>query len=484
LAIAFFLAGCAAVGPDYVAPKPEVPAAWQEIEDPGVKPGEAQIRAWWKVFDDPLLTSLIERAAKGNLDLMTAMARVKEARARLGVATGEMLPTLDASGSATRQRGSEYDVVPGGLTQDRLLGQLDASWEIDLFGKIRRSIEAAKADYQATTEDRNDVMITLYADVARTYFAARTAQARFYTAQENIESQKKVLKLTKTRLETGLATALDVAQAESVLASSEAELPPFKVDYHQAVHALALLLGKQPGALKKELKKPKAIPQLPSEVTLGMPADLLRRRPDIRQAERSLAAETARIGVATADLYPSFTINGTFGVAATDAGDLFKSGSGLYSFGPAFSWNLFQGGRVRAQIRAQDAVTEQALYTYEQTVLKALGEVEDSLTAYVQSKYRVDALKRTVQASRRTLELSIGLYKDGLKDFQSVLDAQRSLFSYANQYAAAKGDSAASLVQLYKALGGGWTPADGKEQKKGDKKQEAQKEQKGEKPAS
>ncbi|KIX15253.1 efflux transporter outer membrane subunit [Dethiosulfatarculus sandiegensis] len=474
LAMAFFLGGCAAVGPDYVAPKPEMPSAWQEIEDPAVKPGEAQIRTWWTVFDDPLLTSLIERAAKGNLDLMTAMARVKQARAQLGVATGEMLPTLDASGSATRQRGSEYDIAPGGVTQDRLLGQLDASWEIDLFGRIRRSIEAAKADYQATTEDRNDVMLTLYADVARTYFAARTAQARFYTAQENIRSQKKVLKLTKTRLDTGLATSLDVAQAESVLASSEAELPPFKIDYYQSVHALALLLGKQPGALKAELKAFKPIPKLPAEVKLGMPADLLRRRPDIRQAERSLAAETARIGVATADLYPSFTITGAFGVAATDAGDLFKSGSGLYSFGPAFSWNLFQGDRIRAQIRAQDAVTEQALYTYEQTVLKALGEVEDALTSYVQARIRVEALKRTVQASRRTLELSVGLYKDGLKDFQSVLDAQRSLFSYANEYAAAQGDTAANLVQLYKALGGGWQPVDSEPKKKEETEQKAQ----------
>lgn len=456
LGLLLLAAGCAVVGPDYKPPKTEVPRTWQGIEDPALMPKKSDIQRWWEVFHDPLLSRLIAEAARENLDVRVAWARVKEARAQVGVAAGAELPSLDAAGSSTWQRGSEHDITPGGVTDSSHRIGVDASWEIDLFGRIRRSIEAAEADYQATEEDRLDTLVTLYGEVALTYIEVRTLQARLEAARKNIASQREVLDLTRSRFKHGLATDLDVAQAVQVLASSEAELPPLRTALAQAVNNLALLLGKQPGAFRKELSKPAPIPLPPSKVAVGVPADILRQRPDVRRAERKLAAQTARIGVATADLYPSFSLTGSFGLSATEPGYLGRSGSYFFSVGPSFQWNIFDGGRIRSQIKVEDARTEQALLNYEQTVLSALNEVENAMVAFRQQRARLRALERTVQASRRTVSLALRLYKEGLKDFQSVLDAQRSLFSYDNQLAQAKGEVANNLVRLYKALGGGW----------------------------
>lgn len=456
MAVLLLASGCAMVGPDYAKPKVEVPKAWQDTGDPALVPAEADIRLWWRVFNDPMLNSLIEKAAKGNLDVRAALARVKEARARLGVAAGRELPAFDATGNSGWQRTSEHDLTPGGSTNTRHALGLDASWEIDLFGRIRRSVEAAQADYQASQEDRTDVMITLYAEVARTYISIRSLQARLAAAQKNIESQKQVLSLTRTRFENGLATDLDVAQAESVLASSQAEVPPLKISLNENINTMAVLLGQHPGTFHEKLSQARPIPVLPPKVAVGVPADIMRQRPDIRRAERQVAAATARIGVATADLYPTFSLTGSFGLAATTGGDLLRYDSRFFSFGPSFNWNVFDGGRIRSQIKVQDALTEQALLNYEQTMLNALKEVEDSLFAYAQQRARLEALQQTVKAARRTLRLAIGLYKDGLRDFQSVLDAQRSLFSFDNQLAEATGQVAINLVRLYKSLGGGW----------------------------
>lgn len=450
-----FSSGCL-VGPDYKPPKPALPEKWRQAADPAVKTSEKNIRDWWRVFNDPVMTSLIQRAAQGNLDLRAAVAKVKQARAQVGAASGSLVPALDGTGQASKQRTSEHSSPPSGTTTESYNLGLETSWEIDLFGRIRRSVEAAKADYQASEEDRVDVMITLYAEVASTYLDVRTTQARLASVRENIISQQRVLELTRSRFRNGLATALDVSQAETVLGSSEAEIPPLNTQLNQDINALALLLGLHPGALHEELRSPAPIPIPPASVTMGLPADLLRRRPDIRAAERSLAAETARIGVATADLYPSFSLTGSFGVAAGNTSGLLKSGSEFFTLGLPFSWNLFDGGRVRSQIKAQDAVAEQALLNYEQTVLAALNEVDNAYVAYTQQRIRVQALERTVAASERSLALAIKLYKDGLSDFQSVLDAQRTLFSYDDYYAAAKGEAASDLVLLYKALGGGW----------------------------
>lgn len=453
-----FLSGCL-VGPDYTSPEVKLPENWRLPESALLVPSEADIRTWWKVFQDPMLTEFINQAGASNLDLKVAVARVKEARARLGVARGELLPAVDAAGSATRQRTSENTATPGGVTADNYSGSLDASWEIDLFGRIRRAVEAAQADYQASQEDRIGVMVTLYAEMATNYLQVRTTQARLAASQKNIQSQKEVLELTQVRFKNGLATGLDVAQAEQVLASSEAELPPLYNGLNQSINAVALLLAKPPGAVEERLSKAKPIPLIPAQVAVGVPLDILRQRPDVRSAERQLAAATARIGQATADLYPSFSLTGSLGLASMETSDFFNTGSRFYSFGPSFNWNLFAGGAIRAQIKVQDALTEQALLTYEQTVLIALNEVDNAATGFFQQRRRVTALKQSVKAARRTLELSLKLYKEGLKDFQSVLDAQRSLFDADNNLAQASGELVTNLVQLYKALGGGWRPA-------------------------
>jgi len=448
--------GCS-VGPDYVKPSPHMPSEWHAAPDPAVVPGKTIIRRWWTVFGDPMLTRLIEEAAESNLGVRAAVARVDEARARLGVVTGERVPRVGAQGAVTHQRNSENALGYFGTETFYSLG-LSASWEIDLFGRIRRSVEAAKASYQASEEDRIDVMITLYAEVARTYIDVRTYQARLAAAEANIESQKKVLELTRARFKHGLATDLDVAQAERVLASSEAEVPPLRIELARAVNTLAVLLGQHPGTLHKRLSTPGPIPIPPRQATVGVPVDLLRQRPDIRRAERQLAARTARIGVATADLYPSLSLTGSFGYESIDASDFFDAGSRAFTLGPALRWDVFRGGQVRNQIKVEDALTEQALLGYEQTVLNALNEVENALVAYLEQRIRFEALGRSVDASRRSVDLSTKLYKEGLVEFQNVLDAQRAEFSLQNQLAAARGNSAANFVRVYTTLGGGWDP--------------------------
>ncbi len=454
------LSGCS-VGPDYIRPETEMPSKWQQRRDPAWVPQEAVVRCWWKVFDDPILTWLIEQAAESNLDIRVAAARVNEARSRIGVVTGELFPTIDAVGTISRQRYSENGLTTlGGTTETSYSAGFDASWEIDLFGRIRRSIEVASASFQASEEDLNDVMITLFAEVARTYVTVRAIQARLAAANGNIESQKQVIALTQSRFKYGLTTGLAVAQAERVLAGSESEVPLLRIELARAIHTIGVLLGRPPGTFYKELSDVKSIPIPPDEVAVGIPADLLRRRPDIRRAERELAAQSARIGIATADLYPRFSLAGFFGYEALDAGEIFESGSRAFHFGPSMRWLLFDGNRVRNRINVEDALTEQALYRYEQTVLNALNEAENALTQYLEERVRLEALKRAVKASRRSLELAVNLYKEGLTDFQNVLDAQRAVFVAENQFSEGKGNTTINLVQLYKALGGGWNPCE------------------------
>jgi NodT family efflux transporter outer membrane factor (OMF) lipoprotein len=452
-------AGCVSVGPDYKTPELTVPVVWQEGEDPALVPAEDGVICWWTLFDDPLLEQLIEMGRQSNLDLRIAVARVREAWARLGVAAGQNWPAVDAAGSVMRQRSSENSLSAGSGTNSVYNVGLDASWELDLFGRISRSVEAARADYQASEEDRVDVLISLYAEIARTYFNVRTSQARLAAAVGNLSSQRQVLDLTRSRFRNGLATGLDVAQAERVLATSEAVVPPLRIELTRALNSIAVLLGQPPGALFTELSEPAPIPVPPARVAVGVPADLLRQRPDIRRAERQLAAQTARIGIATADLYPRLSLSGFFAFEALEGGDLLKSGSRAFSFGPTVRWLLFDGKRVRSQIQVEDARTEQALYQYEQTMLNALNEAENAMTQYLQQQDTLAALERSQLAGRRSVKLATGLYKDGLSDFQNVLDSQRALFEIENQLAAARGDTVINLVQLYKAIGGGWNPA-------------------------
>lgn len=454
-----FLSACA-VGPTYVQPDPRIPDAWHQGLVRGLVDGSGSLRAWWTSLDDRMLDSLIQRAFEGSYDLQIAVARVTEARARRGIARGEWFPSIDGKGSYQRARESEElaPIIQPGLdrTDNFLDLGLDSSWELDFFGRIRRSVEAAEAGLEASVENYRDALVVLFAEVARNYVDVRTFQARIEYTKENIRRQQTTLRLTQDRNRAGLAPDLDVRQAELNLATTEAFLPRLLQALAESVHRLGVLIGERPSALYGELEQRRPIPRAPDAVLVGVPADLMRQRPDIRSAERQLAAQTARIGVATADLYPRFALLGTFAFAATDVKDLFTGDAGRFNFGPAFRWNIFDGGRIRSNIRVQDALTEQALGFYEQTVLSALEDVENSMVAFVQEQDRRDALKRSVVAARQAVDLVLNLYRIGLTNFQNVQDTERRLFQQQDELAASDGLVTRNLIRIYKALGGGW----------------------------
>ncbi len=451
------LAGCSSVGPDYVSPNLKVPEKWSEENMENFKLENSSSEQWWKLFNDPMLDGLIKEASDSNLDLKVAMARVDEYRSRLGVVTGDRVPSLSVEGDLLRKKNSENAGYSDVTNTYKGLG-LEAGWEIDLFGRVRRSIEAAEANYEAVQEDRNDVMISINSRVALNYIKIRTYQARLTASNSNIELQREVLRITETRFKYGLATALEVAQAEQALASSEATVPPLRIQLSEAINTMAVLLGRNPGELNEMLSEKRPVPVPPADAAIGVPADLLRQRPDIRRAERQLAAETARIGIAKADLYPQFSLSGSFGYQSISSGNLFTSGGNYFSIGPSLRWNIFSGGSILNQIDVQDAIVRQKATQYESTVLSALNEAENSMTAYTEDSMRLVYLEKTVEASKKTVELSLNLYKQGLVDFENVLNSQLSQFISEDRLAQARGDSAENFVRLYAALGGGWDP--------------------------
>jgi NodT family efflux transporter outer membrane factor (OMF) lipoprotein len=455
----FALSGCM-VGPNYERPVLEVPDVWQETSTAKVVEGEASLQTWWTVFEDPKLEDLIDRARASNLDVQQAVWRIQEARAIRGIAKGELLPSVRGTGDLSRDKASENVVPTEELAEPRNFFSvgLDSSWELDVFGRIRRSIEAATAELEASVEDYRDVLVTLLSDVALNYIELRALQARITYAEANVVAQQETLQITRDRFDAGLVSQLDITQAESNLANTEAQIPPLRAGLTGALNRLAVLLGVTPGSLNAELIDPSDIPVPPEEITVGLPAELLRQRPDVRRAERFLAAQTARIGIRTADLYPRFSLFGFLALESTDGGDLFKSSSGTWGFGLPIRWNIFQGGRIRAAIRVEEARTEQALLAYEQSVLRALEEVENAMVFYYQERLRRDKLVEAVEASRRSVDLVRTQYMAGLTNFQNVLDTQRSLFNQQDQLAASEGVLVQSLVALYKSLGGGWNP--------------------------
>jgi outer membrane protein, multidrug efflux system len=458
---AILLTGCA-VGPDYTPPELETPDAWQAELAEEFTAGETGLSTWWTEFGDPQLESLIQRAAQGNLNLEIAVSRIREAQALRGIVASERLPTVTADGVASRNRLSEGTnpvLQPG---TDRTGGYYDigggATWEIDFWGRITRSIESADAGIQASVENYRDVLVLLHAEIAATYLQYRTVQARLDFARKNVEAQTDAVGLTNDRFKAGISGELDLRQAELNLASTESIVPQLETALVETLNRLAVLLGEFPGALREELATTVPIPSPPETIALGLPADILRRRPDVRRAERELAAQTARIGVATADLYPRFTLFGNLHLEATSSGDLLDSGSRSWGFGPSFSWDIFSGGRIRANIEVEDARTEQALLSYEQAVLLAVEEVEDAMVSYVQEKHRHEILTRAVDASQRSVELVEVQYKTGVTNFQNVLDMHRSLFQQQDNLAESEGLVVQDLVRLYRALGGGWEP--------------------------
>ncbi|MGN6732451.1 MAG: efflux transporter outer membrane subunit [Candidatus Binatia bacterium] len=469
LTVLCFLAatGCS-VGPDYRPPENAAPAVWQEAQQNGIDTQAGELAEWWKEFKDPMLDGLVERAVKNNLDLRIAEARVREERASLAATSAGLWPTLDVSGSYSRNRASQNAV--GSPTQGAVVAPIggrqleqnffktgfDSRWEIDVFGGTRRQIEAGQAILQASIEERRGVLVTLLGDVARNYIDLRGLQRRLAVAQENLRAQQDTLGLTKVRFDAGLASDFEVAQSEGQVNTTAAQIPALQSALKQAAYRLDVLLGTQPGTSWDELAKAAPIPALPPEAHVGLPADLLRRRPDIRSAERQLAAATAQVGAATADLYPRFSLLGNIGLQSVSASDWFSAQSRFWSIGPTISWPVFDAGRIRATIEIRNAQQEQALGQYEKSVLTAFEDVENALVNYGNQQTRYRSLLEAAAANRRALQMANDLYIQGLVPFLNVLDAQRTVYATESDLAQSEANMASNLVALYKALGGGW----------------------------
>jgi multidrug efflux system outer membrane protein len=448
--LALSLAGCA-VGPNYRPPQTATPAAWSVAASDTVAP----VVRWWQTFNDPQLDSLIERAVQANHDLRIATARVREARALRGFAQWDFGPSIAGGASYTDARVSKNALtfpIPKRDTDTYDAG-FDASWEMDVFGGKRRALEAANADVAASEEDRRDVLVSLLAEVARNYVEVRGFQGRLAIARHNIASQQAALDLTRRRFNAGASSDLDVSRAAALLAGTQSQLPALEVGLKQALHRLAVLIGEPPGAFALDGAP---IPVSPPEVPVGLPSDLLRRRPDVRRAERELAGATARIGVQTAELFPKFSLVGAAGLQSLSASDWFTGGSRYWSAGPTVTWRIFDFGRIRSQIQAANAREQAALAAYEKAVLVSLEDVENALVAYAKEQERYRWLQEQVKANRRAVDLANQLYTSGASDFLNVLDAQRSLYQAEDDLAQSERTVAANLIALYKALGGGW----------------------------
>lgn len=460
-----FILGCS-VGPDYKTPKKEISSNWSELPSSGVSTQEENIQKWWALFQDPMLGSLVERAVKSNHDLREAEARVREARAQRGVASSQFWPNINTAAQYQRVRQSENlsFVASGipeagfapGLERDIYEAGFDASWEIDIFGKVRRSVEAAKADLAAVEENRRDVLVSLLSEVTRNYIEARGFQRRLAVAKNNIRTQEAVWKLTKSRFDAGLTSELDSVQARAQWETTQSQIPALESLLRQAIHRLGVLIGEEPGSLLKELLVEAPIPTASLEIPIGLPSDLLRRRADIRRVERELAAATARIGVATADLFPRLSLTGAFGLQSEELDDFTSGDSRFWNVGPALRWPIFQGGRIRNNIKVQNARQEAALIRYEKAVLTSLEDVENALVKYSNEKIRFEHLSRAVDANAKAVDLANERYTKGLSDFLNVLDAQRLLYLSQDELVQSQVTVVSNAVALYKALGGGW----------------------------
>lgn len=470
------LAGCLRVGPDYVRPDVQVYKDWNtplsgSLETVGTGT-RTTLATWWTTFNDSQLSSLIERAVAGNLDLKKARARVREARARRGIAEAGLLPTVSFSGSPTWSGTIGYSgtddasILSAEDSSNFYSVNFDAAWELDIFGGVRRSVEATEGDLQASEEDLRFVLVSLLSEVALNYIDVRVYQDRLAVADSNLRSQSETCQLTQWRYEAGLSDELAVQQARYNLENTRSQIPLLRTGLEAAMNRIAVLLGAPPGEVHAELEQQEPVPVPPPKVAVGLPADLLRRRPDVRQAERQLAAQTARIGVATADLYPKLTLNGSIGLETLS---MTNPSSGILTVtgGPTISWAIFKGGAIRQNIEVQSALQEQALIKYEAVILTALEEVENALVAYAEVQKRRQSLSEAAQAAQKAVELAQQKYEGGLTDFTNVLDAQRSLLSLQEQLAESNGNVTANLVRIYKALGGGWTPLAGNAQEDG-----------------
>jgi multidrug efflux system outer membrane protein len=454
--------GCRVVGPNYVRPDMQLPDHWRNTHEGLVTKDPNGLIQWWTTLQDDTLNDLVKQAYANNLDVFEAYWRIQESRAVRDVQTGRYSPQIDAVGRYTRGRDTENGLIdyPAGTGPDQTnlhTAGLDAGWEIDLFGQISRSQESAQATLEADVANYNAIMVSLCAELTSHYVQLRTLQQRIVFAEENVERQDKMLELTQNRYQTGLSPELDVRQAELNLYNTRSEIPNLRQGETEAINRIAVLLNTYPSSLAGRLETQGRIPSLPESVMAMMPADVIRQRPDIRRAERELAAQTARVGIVTADLYPSLTLTGSFVLEATDIARLGDRSSRRYGFGPSLRWNLFSGNRIRSGIRAEEASVKQALARYEKTVLTAVEEVENAMVANQQENIRLEALKNSHSASVRSVELVVSLYENELTDFQNVLDMQRILFVQQDKLALSEGQVILNFISLYKSLGGDWS---------------------------
>jgi len=468
--MAVMLNGCTTLGPDFV--KPEVPtmADWSD-DNPVISRDAAELSDWWTIFNDPILNNLVDKAYQQNLSLQITGLRILEARAQLGIAVGNQYPQVQQlGGSASTVRGSENspNFSPAGDNEfsNYELG-FDAAWELDFWGRFQRGIESADASLNASVADYDDALVSLTAEVARVYVSIRTLETQLALARDNITLQQESLRIAQVRYDNGATTELDVQQAKTNLASTQAGVPALTRSLYQAMNSLSILLGESPGELELQSGGVTGIPVAPAQITVGIPADLLRRRPDVRQAEYQAASQSALIGVAKSDLYPRFSLFGSIGLQSSntgksDAGDLFDSDSLAYSAGPVFSWNILNYGRIRNNVRVQDVRYQQTLVNYHDTVLRAYQETENAMIAFVQAQTETRFREQGSTAALRASELAKIQYREGAVDFQRVIDSERSLVAQQEQWTRARGDIALNFIAVYKALGGGWALREGK----------------------
>ncbi len=459
------LIGCAVVGPDYVTPEVVTPRHWSAAKTAKAKTPNTY-SDWWKTFNDPMLNGLINDAVHSNLDLQQAAARIREARTQRTIAFAAGLPSLDARNNVSRRLNATSFGQTGGSSAAGGFGfgqqiinifqmGFDAQWEIDLFGGIRRSVEAADATIAAEEENSKDLQVTLLAEVARNYIDVRSNQQLIAVTRKHIISQQDTLALAETRQKAGLASDLEVAQARSQLEITGALLPVYETAEKTAIHALSILLGREPGALLVRLEQTGPIPAAANPALADLPSELLRRRPDIRSAERQLAAANAQIGVATAELYPKFNLAAFIGLQNLKITDFTPIGKS-WSIASTLTMPIFNWGKLQANIKGKKALYEQTFIAYRKTILDAFKEVEDALIAYANEQERRDTLAKAVEASQLAVDLADERYRRGLTSFLDVLVAEKVLYQAQSSFFESDAKTSLQLVALYKALGGGW----------------------------
>jgi multidrug efflux system outer membrane protein len=460
----FLTIGCAAVGPDYRRPDPSMPKQFGSLEA-GVTDAQSLppefLASWWKILNDPLLDEIMEQAVQGNLDLRIAQARLWQARALRGVSESGLYPEGGMGGQAQAYRRTESEAMgPAGLSRERqgefYQAGFDASWEIDIFGGIRREVEAAEANLEAAREDWRSVLVSLQGEIARNYIELRGAQLRLEIARKDVEARRENVEINEARFRAGLVNQLDLTRTQGELSAAEARIPLLEKSIRASLYRLGILMGREPMSLIAALGPPKELPEITGILSAGLPSDLLRRRPDIRRVERELAAATARIGVSTAELFPKFSLTGAFGFQSENLDRLVREGSNFWQIGPTVRWSILNQKRIRNHIELSKAIREETLARYEKTILLSLEEVENALVILHQEKRRAASLVEAVEANRLAVDLALQRYKGGLQSYLAVLDAQAALYNAQDQLAQTRQNSLLGLIALYKAIGGGW----------------------------